>query len=86
MMMNAQKDSVPPIIVDLGKVKSKRVKRLKRGQGVLMDEVDQAVAEVRHNLGPEHADRELVPVVMIYRKKKKKKNKDGMPRFFPFPC
>lgn len=63
---------ISPIIIDLGKAKRRVIKRLKRGTGKAMDEVQQAIAEVRASLGPEGANREIVPVVLIYRKKTRK--------------
>ena len=70
-----------PIVIDLGKAKRKRIKRLKRGRGKLIDETRQAVEELRSSLGPEAADRELVPVVIVYRKKMGKRRRRGL---FPF--
>lgn len=58
-----------PVIIDLGKVKKKKIKQLKRGRGELLDEVDQAVATAAASLGAEAASKTLVPVVVIYRKK-----------------
>ena len=63
----------PPIIIDLGKAKKKRVRRLKRGRGRLMDEVQDTLEEVRQRLGDQAKGKELVPVVMIYRKRRKRK-------------
>lgn len=60
---------ISPIIIELGKTKRRVIKRLKRGTGKAMDEVQQAIAEVRASLGPEGPNREIVPVVLIYRKK-----------------
>ncbi|MGE5233910.1 MAG: hypothetical protein ACM3OB_07350 [Acidobacteriota bacterium] len=65
-------DAVTPIVVDLGKVGRKRVKQLKRGDGPLLEEVHQVIANVRESLGPEAAGRELVPVVMLYRRKRRR--------------
>jgi hypothetical protein len=58
-----------PIIIDLGKTKRKRIKRLKRGQGRLMDEVIDVLDEVAEELGEELDGKTLVPIVMIYQKK-----------------
>jgi hypothetical protein len=68
-----------PILVDLGKVRGKQVKRLKRGQGKLWDEVLDVCEEVSHQLGEEAEGKVLVPVVMVYRKKRKKQG--GNPLF-----
>lgn len=62
-----------PIILDLGKKKTRAVKGLKRGRGRLMDEVEQTIEEVRAGLGADAASKEIVPIVMIYQKKRKRR-------------
>ncbi len=64
-------EPLTPIVVDLGKRKGKRLKQLKRGEGQLLGEVQEALDDIRRNLGAEAADKELVPVVVIYKKKAK---------------
>ncbi len=61
-----------PIIIDLGKKRRKAIKDLKRGQGRLMDEVYDAVDQIRARLGADAAKKELVPVVLIYKQKSKR--------------
>ena len=68
-------DVVTPVVIDLGKVKRKQVKRLKRGEGKLADEVLDVLDEVVEELGDELEGASLVPVVMIYEKKPKKKRR-----------
>ena len=63
----------PVIDLDLGKVKRKQAKNLKRGAGPLLAKVHHAVASVHHELGEEAAGRKLVPVVVLYERKRKKK-------------
>lgn len=65
-------DAATPIVIDLGTVKRKRIKRLKRGEGPLVEEVEQVVAGVRERLGAEAEGKELVPVVVLYRRKRKR--------------
>ena len=65
--------AITPIVIDLGKKKRKLIRNLKRGSGQLMDEVAEVLAQVRGNLGPEAEVKNLVPVVMIYRQKSKRK-------------
>jgi hypothetical protein len=62
-----------PIVIDLGKVKRKSIKELKRGEGPLLAELDQVVANVRESLGPDAAGKELVPLVVLYRPKRKRR-------------
>jgi hypothetical protein len=58
-----------PIIIDLGKQRNKRIKRLKKGRGKLWSEVADVLGEVRESLGEEADGKVLVPVVLVYRKK-----------------
>ncbi len=60
-----------PIIIDLGKKKKKSIKEFKRGEGTLILEVQQALADVVGSLGSEGNGKEYVPVVVFYRKKTK---------------
>lgn len=60
-----------PIVIDLGKHKSKRVKRLKKGKaGRLTDEVQDCIAELQ-NSGAFSAP--VQPVIIVVREKKKRK-------------
>lgn len=61
-----------PIIVDLGKQKSKKLKQLKKGEGELWDEIFEVMAEVKDMLGEEADGKMLVPIVMVYEKKRKR--------------
>jgi len=67
------------IVIDLGKAKRKRIKALKRGRGKLMGEVadalNEASNEINSRLGEEAANGLLVPVVLVYRRKRKRKGK-----------
>jgi hypothetical protein len=64
--------TIAPVVVDLGKQKSKTLKALKNGEGKLMQDVAHVIEEVRAK-SPELASKELVPVVIIYRKKPSRK-------------
>lgn len=66
-----------PVVVNLGKVRKKRVKQLKKGRGKLMAEVTDAVAEVVDGLGEDIRGKEVVPVVIVYREKRKKRRRRG---------
>ncbi len=67
-----------PIIVDLGKKKKKQIRRLKRGRGKLVAELEDVLAEVQAQLGSEANGKELVPVVLIYRRKRKRRRGGGL--------
>ena len=70
-----------PIVVDLGKKKGKQIQQLKRGQGQLVSEVQEALAEIKDGLGAQAASKELVPVVVIYKKKLKGGGRLRLPFF-----
>jgi hypothetical protein len=67
---------VAPIVIDLGKKKKKRINDLKSGRGPLVHEVAQVINEVRANLGDDAGNKQLVPVVLIYRKKTRRRGKN----------
>jgi len=74
-------EELSPIILRLGKKKKRAIKDFKRGRGRLMDEVEQTLTEVRAGLGAAANGKDLVPVVMIYREKPKRKRR-GFGRLF----
>lgn len=76
---------VPPIVVDLGKTRRSRIKDLKRGRGKLVDEVHDVVTRVRDDLGPAAEGKQLIPVVIVYRRKAKKRRRRGRGLPFPIP-
>ena len=68
---------IMPIVIDLGKTKRKRIKALKRGQGPLMQEVASVVNETRARIG-DTVDKELVPIVLIYRRSGRRRDGGGL--------
>ena len=81
-MANKQElEATVPIVVELGKQRKRRIRDLKRGRGKLMDEVADVIDQVKTDLGDEAAGKVVVPIVVVYRKKSKRKNKV---RLFPF--
>lgn len=71
-MAGSAKKSTEPIIVNLGKAKSKEIKSLKRGEGKLMSKVEQVIAELETQMGDELGDKTIVPLIVLYSKKKKR--------------
>jgi hypothetical protein len=69
-----------PIILDLGKTKRKNIKDLKQGRGKLLGDIEDAMKEVSTSLGDQADGKHLIPVVLVYRKKAKRR-RGG---FFPF--
>ena len=62
-------ESAPaPLIIDLGKQKKKKIKQLRRGEGVLLDDVEGALEQLRA-VGTVGADAQ--PVFIIVREKQK---------------
>ena len=73
--------TIAPVVVDLGKKKSNVLRALKNGEGPLIQDVAHVLEEVRAK-SSELASKELVPIVMIYRKKPKRKGRGMLP--WPF--
>lgn len=72
-----------PIILDVGKTSRKNIRQIKQGQGKLMDDVQDAMAEVTASLGDQANGQHLIPVVLLYRKKSRRNKKGGvLPVFF----
>ena len=66
-----------PVVVDLGKQKKRDINDLKNGCGFLMTEVDAAVDRARGKLSDTDKNKPVVPVVVIYRKKGKRRGRGG---------
>lgn len=62
-----------PIIVDLGRQRAARIADMKEGEGELWDEVLDVIAEVKDMLGAEAEGKVLLPVIMIYEKKSRRR-------------
>ena len=62
-----------PIIIDLGKQKSRAIKNLKKGEGRLWDDVLDVVEEVKDMLDTEADGKVLVPIVLIYRERSRRR-------------
>lgn len=66
-----------PIILDIGKTRKKNIRDMKRGQGKIMADLQDAMAEVTLSLGEQADGKQLVPVVLLYRKKNRSRRKGG---------
>jgi len=75
-------DVTTPIIIDLGKQRKGRIKRLKKGRGKLWNEVSDVLVEIQDSLGEDAEGKVLVPVVLVYRKKDRRYRKLPF-RLFP---
>lgn len=58
------------VVVDIGKKqKRKAIRRLRRGEGRLMERVESVVQEIQENMG---AEKNVQPIVLIVERKKKR--------------
>ena len=69
-------EKATPVIMDAGSRSKASIRRLKEGRGPLMHEVDEIVREVRSSsTSPEG----VVPVVIVYRQKRRRSNRFRIP-------
>jgi hypothetical protein len=74
--INEEQQHLPPIVLDMGKVGRKKIRELKKeGRGELLDGIGEAIEQARAQLGPVLASKTLLPVVLVYEKKPRKKRK-----------
>lgn len=66
-----------PVIVDLGKKSKKAIKKLKKGEGPLPLEVEEAIHQVGLRLAG--SGKHIVPVVVIYGRKRKRTGLPSLP-------
>jgi hypothetical protein len=62
-----------PVIIDLGKQRRRALKNLKRGEGKLWEDVLDVVEEVKDLLGTDAEGKVLVPVILIYRERSRRR-------------
>jgi hypothetical protein len=72
-----------PVIIDLGKQRSKSIKELKNGEGELWNEVLEVADEVKEMLGAEAEGKILIPVIMLYQEKLGRRRIDLEKLLFP---
>jgi hypothetical protein len=63
----------PPIVVNVGRRTTKALRQLARNEGPLVAEVNEVVERVRGELGEELAGKTLVPLVIVYRRKSRRR-------------
>jgi hypothetical protein len=78
--MVAGNNNNEPVVLDVGKQKQKRIKQLKRGEGSLRSKIDAAVREAQSRVGE---GKEVIPVIVLYRKKDRRRAK-GLGMFGPW--
>ncbi|HVR39810.1 MAG TPA: hypothetical protein VMU84_12005 [Thermoanaerobaculia bacterium] len=77
-----------PVIVDAGKTSRRKIKDLKQGCGALINDVNDAVNQVSATLGDQADGKQLIPVVVIYRRKSRRgrrRGRRGLGGLFPIP-
>lgn len=72
-----------PVIIDLGKQRSKFIKELKKGEGKLWDEVLDVAEEVKEMLGADAEGKVFVPIIMLYQEKSRRRRLDLDKIVFP---
>jgi hypothetical protein len=63
-----------PVVVDLGTTRKSHIRALKQGEGKLLADVSRVIDEVRKALPDELAGKHLVPVVILYKTKRKRRS------------
>lgn len=66
-----------PIIVNLGKQKRKRIRRLMKGRGKLWGDVESVIDEASTMLGDEMEGKTILPIILVYRRSPKRKRGRG---------
>lgn len=66
--------SLPPVIIDLGKLSRKKAKQLKKGKGPYLEEVLPAIERVKAGLGSNGGSDSPAIVVLFEKKRPKMKS------------
>jgi hypothetical protein len=66
---------VTPLVINLGRASRKRVRALEEGRGELVEDLSEVMERVRAELGGDAEQYTLVPVVIVYKRKKDKAHK-----------
>ena len=81
--VKATAEMTQPVIIDLGKQRSRALSDLKKGEGKLWDEVLEVVDEVKDMLGADAEGKVLVPVIMLYKERTGRRRLDLDRILFP---
>lgn len=84
MSDNNEEKQLSPLLLDMGKVGRKKIRAFKKeGKGELLDDIGEAIAQARAQLGPTMAAVAVLPIVLVY-EKKTSKSKKRLSRLLPF--
>jgi len=72
-------ERLTPHLVSFGKVRRKRIRRLKKGRGKLVNRIADVLEAVEAELGEAAAGKSILPVVIVVERKRKKKRKIRFP-------
>jgi len=78
-VMQQKEETLTPVVIDLGSKRKKAVNDLKNGRGELLADVEHAVNHARANLPDEDKNKTVLPIVFIYRKKRRRRVTDSLP-------
>ena len=81
--MAVSTEMTQPVIIDLGKQRSKLIKELKNGEGELWEEVLEVADEVKEMLGAEAEGKVLIPVILLYQERPNRRRIDLDKLIFP---
>ncbi len=70
---------ITPLVIEMGKLSKKKLKAFKKGKGSLVNEVIEVLSEVTGSVSSETESRSIIPVVMVYEKKPRKKRRLVLP-------
>jgi hypothetical protein len=80
---DAVREKPAPIIIDVGSRSKKEIRRLKEGRSRLLSEVELAVEQVRSDMKITDSNKEIIPVFILCRRKKKSRRKGVSLPFIP---
>jgi len=63
------------IVVKAGTITAKQLERLRDGEGIVAAQVDEAVALAKGQLGEDGQGQVILPIVVVYRRKSKRRRK-----------
>jgi hypothetical protein len=74
-----------PIILDVGKTNRRKLRQMEQGCGPLMGDVQDALTEVTASLGDQADGKQLIPVILVYSKRRRrgKRRNKSFGGFFP---